>query len=70
MRVTDHTVLQGHRYALIGRNGKGKSTLLKALAARRVGELPMNMSVHYVSQDVKLGEQINQTPLEVLTGSK
>ena len=27
----------GHRYGLIGRNGKGKSTLLKFLASRRVG---------------------------------
>ena len=40
----------GKRYGLIGRNGKGKSTLLKALAARRVGNLPDSMSLHYVSQ--------------------
>eukprot|EP00656_Telonema_subtile_P015239 TRINITY_DN17957_c0_g1_i3.p1 TRINITY_DN17957_c0_g1~~TRINITY_DN17957_c0_g1_i3.p1 ORF type:complete len:644 (-),score=181.63 TRINITY_DN17957_c0_g1_i3:20-1951(-) len=60
------TLVQGHRYALIGRNGKGKSTLLKAMAARRVGALPLNMSVHYVSQDVHLGEKVNMTPLEVV----
>ncbi len=40
----------GKKYGLIGRNGKGKSTLLKALAARRVGNLPDSMSLHYVSQ--------------------
>jgi ABC-type polysaccharide/polyol phosphate transport system ATPase subunit len=28
----------GSRYGLIGRNGKGKSTLLKFLASRRVGQ--------------------------------
>ena len=40
----------GKKYGLIGRNGKGKSTLLKAMAARRVGNLPDSMSLHYVSQ--------------------
>jgi ATP-binding cassette subfamily F protein 3 len=29
-------LVPGKRYGLIGRNGRGKSTLLKALAARRV----------------------------------
>jgi ATP-binding cassette subfamily F protein 3 len=47
----------GHRYAVIGRNGKGKSTLLRWLAARRVGGLPASLSVHYVSQEVCLSEQ-------------
>ena len=42
--------LPGRRYGLIGRNGKGKSTLLKYLAARRVGSLPEGLSIHYVSQ--------------------
>jgi ATP-binding cassette subfamily F protein 3 len=36
----------GHCYGLIGRNGMGKSTLLKALAARRVGDIPSNVTVH------------------------
>jgi ATP-binding cassette subfamily F protein 3 len=44
----------GHRYAVVGRNGKGKSTLLRWLAARRVGDLPAGLSVHYVSQEVTL----------------
>jgi ATP-binding cassette subfamily F protein 3 len=46
----------GHRYALIGRNGKGKSTLLRWLAARRVGNLPAELCIHYVSQEVSLTE--------------
>lgn len=55
----------GHRYGLIGRNGMGKSTLLKALAARRVGDIPPNVTVHYVSQDVNLtSEQQLKTPVE------
>ena len=34
------TMTWGRRYGLIGRNGKGKSTLLRYLAVRRVGGLP------------------------------
>lgn len=47
-------LVRGARYALIGRNGKGKSTLLRALAARRVGDIPSNVTMHYVSQEVKM----------------
>lgn len=55
----------GRRYGLIGRNGMGKSTLLKALAARRVGDIPTNVTVHYVSQEVNLTiEQQHKTPVE------
>ena len=63
------TLVKGRRYALIGRNGKGKSTLLRAAAARRVGEIPINVSVHYVSQEVKLDEEtLEMTPVEVVWG--
>lgn len=55
----------GKRYGLIGRNGMGKSTLLRALAARAVGEIPPNVTVHYVSQEVHLTDsQRNKTPVE------
>jgi ATP-binding cassette subfamily F protein 3 len=57
----------GKRYGLIGRNGVGKSTLLKAMAARRVGDVPSNVTVHYVSQEVSLTpEQSRKTPVEVV----
>ena len=60
-------MVRGKRYALIGRNGKGKSTLLKALAARRVGQIPSNVSMHYVSQDVVLTDITkNQLPIQVV----
>ena len=48
------TLVPGHRYGLIGRNGKGKSTLLKYLAARRVRGWIRAVTVHYVSQEVAL----------------
>jgi ATP-binding cassette subfamily F protein 3 len=55
----------GKRYGLIGRNGMGKSTLLRAFAARQVGEIPVNVTVHYVSQEVLLTEeQSEKTPVE------
>ena len=47
-------LVPGHRYGLIGRNGKGKSTLLKFFASRRVGNLDPCTSVHYVSQELHL----------------
>ena len=58
-------LVRGHIYGLIGRNGKGKSTMLRALASRGVGKIPNNVSVHYVSQDVQLTEEIrNLTPAQ------
>lgn len=57
----------GRRYGLVGRNGKGKSTLLRNLAARRVGDLKETVAVHYVSQDVSFSAAtMEQTPGEVV----
>ena len=54
----------GKRYGLIGRNGMGKSTMLRAFAARRVGDVPSQVSVHYVSQEVNLtAAQRAKTPV-------
>jgi len=61
------TMTQGHRYGLIGRNGKGKSTLLRYLAARRVGGMPDAVTVHYVSQEVAFtAAALDQTPAEAV----
>ncbi|CAK0799976.1 unnamed protein product, partial [Prorocentrum cordatum] len=57
----------GRRYGLIGRNGKGKSTLLRYLAARRVGGMPASLTVHYVSQEVSLSAAaLEQTPVQAV----
>ena len=57
----------GKKYGLIGRNGKGKSTLLKALAARRVGNFPDELSLHYISQtSAEMGDDDNALPAEVV----
>lgn len=55
------------RYGLIGRNGKGKSTLLRHLAARRVSGFRTDTSVYYVHQEVTLSaEQEELTPVALV----
>ena len=62
-----YTLQRGRSYGLVGRNGCGKSTLLKAMASRRVGCIPPNVTVHYVSQEVSLTEQtLAMTPTDVV----
>ena len=59
------TLTRGRIYALIGRNGKGKSTLLRALASRAVGDIPPELTVHYVSQEVNIEEErLEWTPVQ------
>ncbi|KAG2450914.1 hypothetical protein HYH02_004746 [Chlamydomonas schloesseri] len=41
----------GVRYGLIGRNGTGKSTLLRALADKTIPGLPRDMKIVYVEQE-------------------
>ena len=54
----------------VGRNGCGKSTLLKAMASRRVGCIPPNVTVHYVSQEVSLTEiTLAMTPVDVVVNA-
>mmetsp|Transcript_28411 Transcript_28411/g.36747 ORF Transcript_28411/g.36747 Transcript_28411/m.36747 type:complete len:806 (-) Transcript_28411:246-2663(-) len=61
------TLVRGKCYGLIGRNGKGKSTMLRAFAARRVGNVPSNVTVHYVTQDVHLTQSMSKmTPVEIV----
>ncbi|PWN96387.1 P-loop containing nucleoside triphosphate hydrolase protein [Tilletiopsis washingtonensis] len=45
------TLAQGRRYGLIGRNGTGKSTLLRNMALREV-PIPTHISILYVEQEV------------------
>ncbi|PNW76832.1 hypothetical protein CHLRE_11g478128v5 [Chlamydomonas reinhardtii] len=52
--VSDATVMLafGRRYGLIGRNGTGKTTLLRALAGHEIKGLPPNCQVLHVEQEV------------------
>jgi len=52
----------GRRYGLIGRNGSGKSTFLKALAARDVA-IPDHIDVHLLHEEAEPSEM---TPSEAV----
>ena len=41
------------RYGLIGRNGTGKTTLMRAFANREIPEIPGRMSILHVEQEVQ-----------------
>lgn len=45
------TLAYGHRYGLVGQNGIGKSTLLRALSRREVA-IPTHISILHVEQEV------------------
>lgn len=49
---TDFTLAYGHRYGLVGNNGVGKSTLLRALARREL-PIPPHISILHVEQEVR-----------------
>lgn len=48
---TDFTLAYGHRYGLVGNNGVGKSTLLRALSRRDV-PIPTHISILHVEQEI------------------
>lgn len=48
---TDLTLAYGHRYGLVGHNGVGKSTLLRALSRREV-PIPTHISILHVEQEI------------------
>lgn len=49
---TNFTLAYGHRYGLVGNNGVGKSTLLRALARREL-PIPPHISILHVEQEVR-----------------
>lgn len=50
---TSLTLAYGRRYGLVGQNGIGKSTLLRALARRELA-IPTHISILHVEQEVRL----------------
>ena len=47
------TLAHGRRYGLIGRNGVGKSTLLRHIAMREV-PIPSHITILFVEQEVSI----------------
>ena len=50
------TIAHGRRYGLVGRNGVGKSTLLRYLSTRQL-DVPPHISILHVEQEVQGGEE-------------
>ena len=50
-------LLPGHRYGLVGRNGVGKSTLMRAIALHRLADFPVHLSSVYVQQEVRRSQR-------------
>jgi len=52
--VQDATVTMafGRRYGLVGRNGTGKTTLLRAMAQHQIKGIPENCQILHVEQEV------------------
>lgn len=66
MVMLDHTEVvlnHGNRYGLIGRNGCGKSTLMKALGARAV-PIPEGIDVFHLKEEIEASDTI--TALEAV----
>ena len=42
----------GRRYGLVGRNGTGKTTFMRALASHSIKGTPPNMQILHVEQEV------------------
>ncbi|KAF2131434.1 P-loop containing nucleoside triphosphate hydrolase protein [Dothidotthia symphoricarpi CBS 119687] len=59
------TLAYGRRYGLVGQNGIGKSTLLRALARREVS-IPTHISILHVEQE-KIGKELNELEAERAT---
>ena len=59
---TTLTLAYGHRYGLVGNNGVGKSTLLRALSRREVA-IPTHISILHVEQEVSPFLDLQQPPM-------
>lgn len=60
-------LLHGHRYGLIGRNGVGKSTLLRRIATGTLPGFPTHIRVSQVLQDVNIeGGDMSLNPVDYL----
>eukprot|EP00002_Diphylleia_rotans_P033358 TRINITY_DN7081_c0_g3_i1.p1 TRINITY_DN7081_c0_g3~~TRINITY_DN7081_c0_g3_i1.p1 ORF type:complete len:736 (-),score=189.25 TRINITY_DN7081_c0_g3_i1:125-2332(-) len=57
MRDTNFTLVYGRKYGLVGRNGIGKTTLLKHIAAKEFPGIPRNLQILHIEQEVDGDEE-------------
>ncbi|KAF8655472.1 hypothetical protein AX16_003061 [Volvariella volvacea WC 439] len=54
-------LMYGVHYLLVGRNGVGKSTLLRAFAERIVPGIPLNLRILYLAQTLGEGDKVEDS---------
>ena len=53
----DVTLVWGRKYGLVGRNGAGKSTFLRALSGGEIKGVPSNCQILHVEQEISGGDE-------------
>ncbi|GAX15858.1 hypothetical protein FisN_2Lh414 [Fistulifera solaris] len=56
LRNSTMDIMRGHRYGLLGRNGVGKSTLLRRLVQKSIPGMPHDMRIILVQQQIEGSE--------------
>lgn len=59
----DLILFTGHKYGLVGRNGTGKTTLLRALSEKDMEGISPFVQILHVEQEIAAG---NETPIQVI----
>ena len=65
---TEFRLVAGRRYALLGRNGVGKSTLLRRIAAGALPGFPPHLRVAYVAQETR-APSTDDLPVDAMVAS-
>lgn len=68
LQDTELKLIEGHRYGLVGRNGVGKTTLLKCIADKRIPGMAQNLKTYYVRQ-FQLEQDLGLTSIEYVLAS-
>lgn len=55
----------GRRYGLVGRNGTGKTTLLRAMAGHQIKGIPANCQILHVEQEARFLCMLAHPPVYV-----
>ena len=64
LRNAHLTIAHGHRYGLWGKNGVGKSTLLRRIASGKIPGWPLHLTVRIVEQEILGSDQTVRECLE------
>lgn len=66
IRHSSFSIMTGDRVGIVGKNGTGKSTLLKTIAQKtppRKGEIAVHVTPYYIPQEITLTEEERELPV-------